>query len=86
MKNWKRYDGITKGCTHIIFDEDAQMPVAEIKKSSTDFEDASLMAAAPELLECLKELLIWANIKEDSAFMFLHKKCEKAIKNAQSKR
>lgn len=45
-------------------------------------KNAKLQAAAPELLEALKDMVAWCNIKDGSPNQYLRDNCLTAIKKA----
>lgn len=48
--------------------------------------DARLIAAAPEMLEALKDLLIWANIKDGSPSQHIRDRAKEAIAKATNQK
>lgn len=54
---------------------------------NVDEQDARLIAAAPELLEALKGLLLWAQIPDDGSktAVALKRECEAAIAKAEGR-
>lgn len=58
--------------------------IAKIAGHGSATENAKLIAAAPEILDALRDLLAWANLDHstNSKTVALRDKCEFAVKNA----
>lgn len=93
--NWKVFPGVTSKVAYVIIDEsDKEHPlvVCEMPKLiDKHFEphiideqsmNANLISAAPQLLDALKDLVAWCNIKDGSPDQHLRDKALAAIKKA----
>lgn len=77
--NWKYDNDLNQVMTN-----DGKTIVMSFGKSASK-NDKLLIASAPELLESLKDLVLWANIKDGSAFQNLRDNALKVIAKAEKK-
>lgn len=80
---WKRNTSSIK-TTFVVGNE--RTPIFEVIHNETTVIERcandTLISAAPELLECLQDLIAWANIQDGSPSQPLRDKCMAALKKA----